>query len=195
MKTNVTTLETVDLNTVYMTTGTLLYSKVHEPQISKNYPEQGSQFSVTVAYSSLSDPHCAKLAKLIKTHKIKKQIREQENEDLLQYGEQIFTFSQKAFHDQAGNLQNSIKVVDAYAEPIPKDILIGNGSKGTVAFQLREYTVPVTGKKGIALVLKGLQVTDLVPYERKALNSNIEFKPVAQRTAKVMSIDDDEVPF
>ena len=54
-------------------------------------------------------------------------------------------------------------VQDAKGQPWPKDVLIGNGSTGKVAFHIWSWTNP-EGGKGISLSLEAVRVLHLVPY-------------------------------
>lgn len=54
-------------------------------------------------------------------------------------------------------------VQDAKGTPWPKDVLIGNGSTGKVAFSTWSWTNP-EGGKGVSLNLEGVRVLHLVEY-------------------------------
>lgn len=64
--------------------------------------------------------------------------------------------------------EQSPAVLDAKKQPIPKDMLIGNGSKVKVAFEPIPYVMLSTKKVGVSLRLKAVQVIDLVEYGNKA---------------------------
>jgi hypothetical protein len=59
-------------------------------------------------------------------------------------------------------------VVDASKKPLPKDVLIGNGSRVKVAFEPITYVMASTKKVGVSLRLKAVQVIDLIEYGSKA---------------------------
>ena len=56
-------------------------------------------------------------------------------------------------------------IVDAKRQPWPDDQLIGNGSKGKIAFDSYGWDSPtVRGVKGMSLWLNMIQVVHFVPY-------------------------------
>ena len=59
-------------------------------------------------------------------------------------------------------------VLDAKKQPLPKDMLIGNGSRVKVAFEPFPYIMQSTKKVGVSLRLKAVQVLDLVEYGNAA---------------------------
>ncbi len=59
-------------------------------------------------------------------------------------------------------------VIDAKKQPLPKDMLIGNGSRVKVAFEPIPYIMQSTKKVGVSLRLKAVQVIDLVEYGNSA---------------------------
>ena len=59
-------------------------------------------------------------------------------------------------------------VIDAKKQPLPKDMLIGNGSRVKVAFEPFPYIMQSTKKVGVSLRLKAVQVIDLVEYGNSA---------------------------
>lgn len=107
-------------------------------------------------------------------------------------------------------------VYDSHKNPWPEGVLIGNGSKVKVAFRAWGWEDKF-GKKGVSLSFEGLQILDLVPYERKGPSEafGIEngyvvetpadaFTPAkdeslspSQRLKQraVQSADDEEMPF
>ena len=59
-------------------------------------------------------------------------------------------------------------VLDAKKQPLPKDMLIGNGSRVKIAFEPYPYIMQSTKKVGVSLRLKAVQVIDLVEYGNAA---------------------------
>ncbi len=59
-------------------------------------------------------------------------------------------------------------VLDAKKQPLPKDMLIGNGSRVKVAFEPIPYVMQATKRVGVSLRLKAVQVIDLVEYGNTA---------------------------
>lgn len=59
-------------------------------------------------------------------------------------------------------------VVDAKRTPMDGSVLIGNGSKVTVAIDAIPYMMPATKAVGVSLRMKGVQVIDLVEYGASA---------------------------
>lgn len=59
-------------------------------------------------------------------------------------------------------------VLDAKKKPLPKDVLVGNGSRVKVAFEPITYSMASTKKVGVSLRLKAVQVIDLVEFGNSA---------------------------
>lgn len=60
--------------------------------------------------------------------------------------------------------QQRPKVFDAGLKPVPKTVLIGNGSGGKVGFKVRPYAMPATRTIGLSMMLEAVQIIDLVEY-------------------------------
>ena len=58
--------------------------------------------------------------------------------------------------------KTSVNVVDSKLQPIPKSVLIGNGSKVRVSYNTRLYSAPMGA--GVSTDLSGVQVLELVEY-------------------------------
>ena len=83
-------------------------------------------------------------------------------------GNVIFTFRRNET-SQKGSAISPPVVVDSKRNPWPADLLIGNGSKGKVAFDFYGWdSKTVRGAKGLSLWLEFVQVIELVEYVRTA---------------------------
>lgn len=68
--------------------------------------------------------------------------------------------------------------------PWNKDKAIGNGSDIVCKVHVREYTVPLTGNKGLALRLEAVKVVTLAPYERDSWPNPKQIDGLAEQTMK-----------
>jgi hypothetical protein len=85
-----------------------------------------------------------------------------------------FRFKRKETSNRGNTLPPPV-VVDAKRMPWPADTLIGNGSKGKVAFDPYGWDSPTArGAKGMSLWLNMLQVIELVPYARATPEDTFE---------------------
>ena len=85
-----------------------------------------------------------------------------------------FRFKRKETSNRGNTLPPPV-VVDAKRTPWPADTLIGNGSKGKVAFDPYGWDSPTArGAKGMSLWLNMLQVIELVPYARATPEDTFE---------------------
>lgn len=184
------------LNEVYTVRGKALWAKVHEPQISQNYPENGPMFGITLEIASKDDDSAKLLKKLLTKFKIKKALGNVVDRDGNETDAVKFTFDRKPFFDDEEKCQNYPLVVDKFANPISKDTLIGNGSDVIVSFMVREYHNKMSGKTGYSLRFTGVQVVNLVKFESKSKEKNV-FKPLESfedKLGKPLKSEDD-IPF
>jgi len=79
-----------------------------------------------------------------------------------------FKLKAKVQRKDGGYYEQQPAVLDAKKQPLPKDMLIGNGSKVKVAFEPITYIMQSTKKVGVSLRLKAVQVIDLVEYGNSA---------------------------
>ena len=86
----------------------------------------------------------------------------------------LFRFKQKCvIRSRSGQeWKTSVNVVDSKLQPIPKSVLIGNGSKVRVSYTTRLYTAPIGA--GVSVDLSGVQVLDLVEYDPNQTGFNSE---------------------
>lgn len=75
----------------------------------------------------------------------------------------VFRFGRNTITSRGQELAPPV-VQDAAGNPWPKDVLIGNGSSGRVAFDPWHWTNP-EGGKGISCNLQGVRVLHLVEYQ------------------------------
>lgn len=183
-------------NKTYMIKGKAYYFG-REPRVSKEYPDKGAQWTLTL--TDISSKDLESLRENLKTHRVKKLIRDDmEKGDLA--GKTCFTFDRRAFSDEDGKVQNYPVVVDKYNEPIPRDTFIGNGSDVIVEYRFRPYK-DQTGKDRHTAQLLGVQVVNLVRYEPTKSNfTALESKEEAEEneTTNHRRSDDsnhEELPF
>lgn len=79
-----------------------------------------------------------------------------------------FKLKAKVQRKDGGYYEQQPAVLDAKKQTLPKDMLIGNGSKVKVAFEPITYIMQSTKKVGVSLRLKAVQVIDLVEYGNSA---------------------------
>ncbi len=85
-----------------------------------------------------------------------------------------FRFKRKETSNRGNTLPAPV-VVDAKRMPWPADTLIGNGSKGKIAFDPYGWDSPTArGAKGMSLWLNMVQVIELVPYVRASAEDVFE---------------------
>lgn len=87
-----------------------------------------------------------------------------EGEELVESGLVEFRFKKNSVTRKGMQLQRPT-VYDSKINPWPEGLLIGNKSLVKVAFTAWGWEDKF-GKKGVSLSLEGVQVLDLVPYER-----------------------------
>ena len=89
-------------------------------------------------------------------------------------GRTVFRFKRNET-SKKGNLISPPVIVDAKRKAWPADELIGNGSKGKVAYSFYGWDSPTTrGAKGLSLWLEMVQVIDFVPYQRASAEDAFE---------------------
>lgn len=89
--------------------------------------------------------------------------------------DEVMPFRRNVEYGPEGQILNPLQfVVDANGDPIPPNVLIGNGSYCTIAYRLQQYSTQF-GKRNKA-VLVGLQVHELVPYEKPVIEETNPFK-------------------
>ena len=146
--------------------GIVDYARVHTPYTTNN---KSGEYSLSLRLDT--QEQVTKFKKLMKDNNVSEMVlnpvTEEKQPRLKDNGDGTFSVNIK--RDAIGYASGKaaiITVVDSQNNPIPKSILIGNGSRAVV--EMFSYE----GKKGGVLRLSGLQVLDLVPF-----TSNTNFKP------------------
>ena len=89
-------------------------------------------------------------------------------------GRTVFRFKRNET-SKKGNAISPPVVVDSKRKAWPADDLIGNGSKGKIAYSFYGWDSPTTrGAKGLSLWLEMVQVIDFVPYARASAEDAFE---------------------
>jgi hypothetical protein len=142
--------------------GIAMYAHVHTPQKAFN-PEECPLYKLDLVV----DDKTAKVltAEGLKVSKVKV------DEDTLKpkvysdYPElKVFTFKRKT-EKRDGTKKEAPEVLDSDMNPIPSTTLVGNGSR--VCVSISPYTVNVKGKDITGAELLGVQVLELVPFEKR----------------------------
>ena len=138
--------------------GKCYWAKVHEPEPNYFAPEK-VEYSITVG--NLTEDDEALLTSLNIGDKIKDDVKGTNG------GGRYIQFKAKNvktnYNRETGEreeVENTIMVVDADLNPVPTDVLIGNGSEVVISFQPIHYKK--LKKWGVELL--GVQVIDLVEY-------------------------------
>jgi hypothetical protein len=89
-------------------------------------------------------------------------------------GRTVFRFKRNETSKKGNSISPPV-IVDAKRKTWPADDLIGNGSKGKVAYSFYGWDSPTTrGAKGLSLWLEMVQVIDFVPYQRASAQDAFE---------------------
>lgn len=142
--------------TDYLLSGKSGYARVHTPYEQEAHPQAKNKDSTWkyVCGVILDKEDRIAMLELKDDLKVKQDIKK--NKDT---GESSFQFYRDAVSDGEAFIEEPV-VVDANNNPIPKDVLIGNGSDIVVSFKAVSW-----GKSGNhKLVLNGVKVMNLVPY-------------------------------
>lgn len=163
--------------------GTAQWAKVFEPD-TKFVPE--GQYSIKVvvpaeqaaeACEQLDSMAQDKLAEVVKEQPKLKAVlsttpayQVEYDDDGNDTGNVVFNVKLKAVITRRDGTKATQKplVVDAKRTPMDGSTLIGNGSTVKVAIDTYPYMMPATKTVGVSLRMKGVQVTDLVPYGASA---------------------------
>lgn len=170
--------------------GTVDYARVHEPNFTNSKkgtyslslvldtPEQLKRIKKIMADNNLSE--------MVFNPKTKK-----EQPRLKDRGDGTFTLDVKRDAVNAQGKEAIIDVVDAKGNPIPKNILIGNGSKAVVSMFVYQ------GEEGGVLRLSGIQVLDLKPFNRTKFKPRDGFTVGSSsgQTENGLEDDNEELPF
>lgn len=167
------------------------YARVHSPSTANSTV---GTYSVSIR---LTTPEEVKsLKQLFKEHNVSltvlNPVTEEKQSRLRDNKDGTFSFNVKRDAVSSTGKVAVIDVVDAEGNPIPKNILIGNGSRAIV------HMFSYQGKKGGVLRLSGLQVLDLVPFKPNKFKKHEGFKvssTSAQLTESEGELEDDDAPF
>jgi hypothetical protein len=92
----------------------------------------------------------------------------------------------KSIKEKDGTAADPVKVIDGDLEPVDPDT-IGNGSRANV--RIYQYAYENDGKKGLASVLMGIQLTEHILYEPKPHDDDFA-KTETKRIKPVVDPDD-----
>jgi hypothetical protein len=102
-------------------------------------------------------------------------------------GKFVVSLKRKAVKSD-GSENAPVRVVDTQLQPVDAK-KIGNGSTGNVIVYQYPYEAP--GRKGVASMLSGVQVVNLVEYNPSASG----FDVIGDAVADTATIDEDDAPF
>ena len=109
-------------------------------------------------------------------------------------GRTVFRFKRNET-SKKGNAISPPVVVDSKRKAWPADDLIGNGSKGKIAYSFYGWDSPTTrGAKGLSLWLEMVQVIDFVPYQRASAEDAFEEEEGYEVEAQAETPFADEAP-
>ena len=150
--------------------GKCYWAKVHEPEPNYFDPEK-VEYSINIGH--LTDDDKALLQSLNLGDKIKT-----DKKDVMRDFVQFKAKNVKTIYNretgERDEIENTIMVVDADLNPVPTDVLIGNGSEVVVSFQPIHYKK--LKKWGVELL--GVQVLELNEYSPGA-DPMADFKAAA----------------
>jgi len=134
--------------------GTVYWASVHEPNTQFEHKWSADLFVTEVDNQALRDLGLEpKLVRLTRAGKISHTDHE--------VGDEYFQFKRNLTR-RSGEENKPPRVVDSSNQPVPADVLVGNGSEVNIAYSTYEWNVG--GNKGVSADLAGLQVLDLVEY-------------------------------
>lgn len=170
----------IDSKKVYVTPKVELHwAKVHEPDTKFNpdgdysvearvSQEQGQKLCDWLT-KVLQHAHAEEIKRnpKAKNYNINPPFQPVEDENGNETGEVKFKFKMKAIgRSRTGDTwEQKPKVFDAKLAPVPKTVLIGNGSVGKVGFKVRPYAMPATRAVGLSMMLDSVQIIDLIEYQ------------------------------
>ena len=150
--------------------GTCYWAKVHEPEPNYFDPEK-VEYSINIGH--LTDDDKALLQSLNLGDKIKTDKKDVMG-DFVQFKAKNVKTIYNRETGERDEIENTIIVVDADLNPVPTDVLIGNGSEVVVSFQPIHYKK--LKKWGVELL--GVQVLELNEYSPGA-DPMADFKAAA----------------
>ena len=162
-----------------MISGIAHWAKVHKPAIDQFNPD--GIYSIDVAIDS-------KTKKTLNSLGLAPRVKNDEDDR----GDYIKI--KRNHKKKDGPTNTSVRVVDSTKNPIPDTVLIGNGSKVNVLFDVYDWTYG--GKKGVGASLKAVQVIDLVEYKKDTDDlPNVDGGFKTTSTKGATDELDDELPF
>ena len=150
--------------------GKCYWAKVHEPEPNYFDPEK-VEYSINIGH--LTDDDKALLQSLNLGDKIKTDKKDVMG-DFVQFKAKNVKTIYNRETGERDEIENTIMVVDADLNPVPTDVLIGNGSEVVVSFQPIHYKK--LKKWGVELL--GVQVLELNEYSPGA-DPMTDFKAAA----------------
>ena len=150
--------------------GKCYWAKVHEPEPNYFDPEK-VEYSINIGH--LTDDDKALLQSLNLGDKIKTDKKDVMG-DFVQFKAKNVKTIYNRETGERDEIENTIMVVDADLNPVPTDLLIGNGSEVVVSFQPIHYKK--LKKWGVELL--GVQVLELNEYSPGA-DPMADFKAAA----------------
>ncbi|CAB4212411.1 hypothetical protein UFOVP1437_34 [uncultured Caudovirales phage] len=145
-------------------TGLIDYARVHEPSFTNS---KTGQYSLNIKLENKSQVD--KFLELMKSLNVSENVfnpkTKKEQPRLKDNGDGTFSVALKRDAINSKNKEATIEVVDSKGSPIPKHVLIGNGSTATV------HGFVYQGEDGGVMRLSGLQVIDLIPFTKSKFKS------------------------
>jgi len=158
--------------------GKCYWAKVHEPEPNYFDPEK-VEYSINIGH--LTDDDKALLQSLNLGDKIKTDKKDVMG-DFIQFKAKNVKTIYNRETGERDEIENTIMVVDADLNPVPTDVLIGNGSEVVVSFQPIHYKK--LKKWGVELL--GVQVLELNEYSPGA-DPMADFKAAASGSESAFS--------
>lgn len=155
---------------IFTVSGTAYWTQLHEPN-------QYDKYQISVAL----DDEEGFIANYLKEFRVESNF--QKNKEggfsLTDDGKKLFAFRKSATNAKGEPLKKP-QLVDANAKPIPPSVLIGNGSKVNVTFAVNLRSDKKATKGSYSIMLIGVQVIELVRYEKAGLFQKVEGYTVSE---------------
>jgi len=168
-------------------TGIIDYARVHEPSFVNS---KTGQYSLSLKLENKEQVN--KFLDLMKQHNVSESVfnpkTKKEQPRLKDNGDGTFSVALKRDAVNSQNKTATIDVVDSKGNPIPKNILIGNGSTATV------HGFVYQGEDGGIMRLSGIQVINLIPFTKSKFKSLSSGFVVSSTLDSSSSIEDEQEP-
>lgn len=165
-------------------TGLIDYARVHEPSYVNS---KVGQYSLSLRLENKRQVD--KFLDLMKQHNISETVfnpkTKKDQSRLKDNGDGTYSVALKRDAENSQGKKATIDVVDSQGNNIPPNILIGNGSTGTV------FGFVYQGDDGGIMRLSGLQVLDLIPFTKNKYKS-VSNGFVVGNTTTTDNTDDDQ---